>query len=91
MTSWSAGQRWPLPRPLLLVALGAGGAWWYLGRVVAPPAAEMTQPLEPLSANKASLAVLPFTNMSGDTKQERLADGLTEDLITELAATVGSS
>jgi TolB-like protein/class 3 adenylate cyclase len=70
---------------VLLVALGAGGAWWYLGRVVAPPAAEMTQFSEPLSANKASLAVLPFTNMSGDIKQERLADGLTEDLITELA------
>ena len=51
----------------------------------APPAPEAAQPLEPLPANNASLAVLPFTNMSGDTKQERLADGLTEDLITELA------
>jgi TolB-like protein len=46
---------------------------------------EAAQPLEPLPANNASLAVLPFTNMSGDDKQERLADGLTEDLITELA------
>jgi TolB-like protein len=53
---------------------------------VAPRApAEAAQSLEPLPTNNASLAVLPFTNMSGDAKQERLADGLTEDLITELA------
>jgi TolB-like protein/class 3 adenylate cyclase len=70
---------------VVLVA-GAGGAWWTWGRTVtAPPAPEAAQPLEPLPATNASLAVLPFTNMSGDAKQERLADGLTEDLITELA------
>ena len=32
-----------------------------------------------------SVAVLPFTNMSGDAAQEYFADGLTEDLITALA------
>jgi TolB-like protein len=32
-----------------------------------------------------SVAVLPFTNMSGDASQEYFADGLTEDLITALA------
>jgi len=32
-----------------------------------------------------SVAVLPFTNMSGDAGQEYFADGLTEDLITALA------
>lgn len=35
--------------------------------------------------SKPSIAVLPFTNMSGDTEQEYFADGLTEDLITALA------
>jgi TolB-like protein/class 3 adenylate cyclase len=71
---------------LLVAALGAGGAWWSWGRsITASPTPEAAQPLEPLPANNASLAVLPFTNMSGDDKQERLADGLTEDLITELA------
>lgn len=32
-----------------------------------------------------SLAVLPFINMSGDPQQEYFADGLTEDIITELS------
>jgi adenylate cyclase len=34
-----------------------------------------------------SIAVLPFENMSDDSDQEYLADGMTEDLITGLAAT----
>jgi TolB-like protein len=32
-----------------------------------------------------TVAVLPFTNMSGDPEQEYFADGITEDLITALA------
>ncbi|ESZ38721.1 adenylate cyclase [Mesorhizobium sp. L2C066B000] len=32
-----------------------------------------------------SLAVLPFTNMSSDLEQRYFSDGLTEDIITELA------
>jgi TolB-like protein len=32
-----------------------------------------------------TVAVLPFQNMSGDSKQEYFSDGLTEDIITELA------
>jgi TolB-like protein/tetratricopeptide (TPR) repeat protein len=32
-----------------------------------------------------SLAVLPFENLSGDTEQEYFADGMTAELITELA------
>jgi TolB-like protein/predicted Ser/Thr protein kinase len=32
-----------------------------------------------------SVAVLPFANMSGDVEQEFFADGLTEDIITELS------
>ena len=34
--------------------------------------------------DKPSIAVLPFTNMSGDPEQEYFADGLTEDILTAL-------
>ena len=37
------------------------------------------------SGRKPSIAVLPFLNMSGDAEQEFFADGLTEDIITELS------
>lgn len=32
-----------------------------------------------------AIAVLPFTNMSGDPKEDYFSDGLTEDIVTELA------
>jgi adenylate cyclase len=37
------------------------------------------------SVEKPAIAVLPFDNMSGDAEQEYFADGITEDIITELA------
>jgi len=35
--------------------------------------------------SKPSIAILPFTNMSGDAEQDVFTDGLTEDLITDLS------
>ena len=35
--------------------------------------------------DKPSIAVLPFVNMSGDAKQEYIADGITENIITALS------
>ncbi|MBR1143265.1 adenylate/guanylate cyclase domain-containing protein [Bradyrhizobium sp. AUGA SZCCT0431] len=37
------------------------------------------------ASKKPSIAVLPLANMSGDPEQEFFADGLTEDIITELS------
>jgi TolB-like protein len=36
-----------------------------------------------------SIAILPFTNMSGDPEQEYFADGITEDIITTLSKISG--
>jgi adenylate cyclase len=49
-------------------------------------AAVAIMPSSPLALpDKPSVAVLPFTNMSGDPEQEFVADGIAEDVITALS------
>ena len=64
----------------------------YVGPVVAKEehneaAAPDAQPVPPTLAlpDKPSLAVLPFTNMSGDPEQDYFADGMVDDIITGLS------
>ncbi len=41
--------------------------------------------VHPALPDKPSVAVLPFTNMSGDAEQEHFSDGISEDIITALS------
>jgi adenylate cyclase len=50
-----------------------------------PPAQSPALPLP----DKPSIAVLPFTNISGDHEQEYFSDGITDDLITDLSRLPG--
>jgi len=57
----------------LLRAAGAGNAF------------ETLTGAKPEIPDKPSVAVMPFDNMSPDAEQEYFADGITEDIITELS------
>jgi TolB-like protein/class 3 adenylate cyclase len=59
-----------------------------LARDVAPAPLRPTGPgpsVAPPLSEKPSIAVLPFTNMSGDPEQEYFVDGIVEDIITGLS------
>lgn len=51
-----------------------------------PLAGVVKSTLTPPLPGKPSIAVLPFTNMSGDAEQEYFSDGVAEDIITILAS-----
>ncbi len=63
-----------------LVLFGAGGAWW----MGSPFFASSTE------APRLSIVVLPFSNLSGDPSQDYFADGITEDLTSDLSRIAGS-
>ena len=71
--------RWKWLALLATVVVGAtigGGLWWLRQRPGAPSVA-------------ASIAVLPFVNMSADKDQEYFSDGLTEEMLSSLAKIPG--
>ena len=83
---------------MLLVLLGVVGAvWWFsmrpgLEHRAAGPVIQATgadsrpdTPNAVFTPPPHSVAVLPFTNLSGDPKQEYFSDGMTEELINALA------
>jgi len=76
---WSL--RWPALAALAaLLLLAAAGGWALLG-------GRLTKPASPAHL---SLVVLPFANLSGDPSQDYFADGITENLTTELSRLSGA-
>ena len=73
-------SRWSLRWPALavlaaLVLLAAAGGWsMFSGRLT-----------KPAQAAHLSIVVLPFANLSGDPAQDYFAEGVTENLTTELS------
>ena len=63
-------------------------AWQRLQPLAAPPAATARVPVS-VAPGKPSIAVLPFDNMNGDADKAYFADGMTEDLITDLSKVAG--
>ena len=68
---------------LIIIVVGIFAIWIYFFRPSFEPALveKMAFPLP----EKPSIAVLPFDNMSGDTEQDYIADGFTENVITCLS------
>lgn len=80
--------------PALLLLIAAGGAAWWLwfGQHSQPrPDAATASVTQPNTAPRLSIVVLPFTNLSNDPQQEYFADGITEDLTTDVARIQGST
>ncbi|WP_246678263.1 MULTISPECIES: adenylate/guanylate cyclase domain-containing protein [unclassified Mesorhizobium] len=78
-----AKPRW-LSRPIgaatvALLLLAAAGGWYIFGGRGVKPAAHL------------SIVVLPFANLSGDPNQDYFADGVTENLTTDLSQRVKGS
>ena len=66
--------RWAAPALGALLALAIiGGGIWHFWPDAPPP------------VGRPGIAVLPFDNLGGDEATGRLADGITEDIITDLA------
>jgi len=86
-TKPSDGKNWRMPAiavvVAVLVAMVGAALWWQPWAPEFEPASveRMAFPLP----GKPSIAVLPFDNLTGDTEQEYFADGITNDIITDLS------
>jgi len=79
--AWAGGLSWPQAAKMSLIALAAAAAIlvvWRLDWRARSSAKTNSQ------TNTQSLAVLPLENLSGDPSQDYFADGMTDELITNL-------
>jgi adenylate cyclase len=73
-----------------LVILVAASAWYLLGAnrptvATTTPAPVASNAVAPAKLAHLSIVVLPFKNLSGDPSQDYFADGITENLTTDLS------
>jgi adenylate cyclase len=71
----------PLAAGIAALVLIGGAAWWFLNANRPADLASKT----PAEAARISIVVLPFANLSNDPAQDYFADGVTENLTTELS------
>jgi adenylate cyclase len=72
---------------VLVLIVAAGTVWWLAGAPtgVLPQAGAPGAPAsDPVATARASIAVLPFASLGGDSNGDYFADGLTEDIIAAL-------
>jgi adenylate cyclase len=79
-------KRWHLAAVVIVLVIGVAAIWVYYMRIT-PNSKETIPPSNSalLPVGGASIAVLPFSNLSGDPEQEYFSDGITNDLITALS------
>src|SRR6516164_8992045 len=78
---------------LVLALVIAVSAWWLwpATKPVRTPAVTAATPIaKPLMAPRLSIVVLPFPNLSNDPEQQYFADGITEDVTTDLSRIANS-
>jgi class 3 adenylate cyclase/TolB-like protein len=77
-----------LAAAFVVALLGAGTYAWHSGIATRLLGASVDDKLA--NAPRLSIVVLPFENLSGDKEQEYFADGITDDLTTDLSHLEGS-
>jgi adenylate cyclase len=68
----------------IVALIAIGGSAWFLG-ANRPATVTSNAPAARADAAHLSIVVLPFTNLSGDPSQDYFADGITENLTTDLS------
>jgi adenylate cyclase len=70
---------------VLLIVIAAGAWYWSMVNRPAIVTTTASSTAAPAEAAHLSIVVLPFTNLSGDPAQDYFADGITENLTTDLS------